>query len=213
MSQELLCSCLKRRYGDGSRWLSVAQRWSIHLAKLQLPTVHMCVCACVCVYVCISMRVCQRLTLITRIVPLVFAMTVIVIAAAFGSSANRSVMSSQATTEADRFFRNGHHKVFSMTQRWVEKETHNCSLMFSFSYLRWKFICEEKVKEAKGFQRSQKQRAVQKGIYSRSNDKLGLDRVYNLKMNHQNKTLLNSHFTLASFEFRGPFHTASFTGC
>lgn len=101
MSQELLSSTLKRRYGDGSRWLSGAQQWSVRLAKLQLPTV------CVCVCVCVSMRVCEKLTLITGIVPLVLATTAIVIAAAFGCSGNRSVMSSRADCGTDRLFRNG----------------------------------------------------------------------------------------------------------
>lgn len=89
MSPALLCSRLKRRCRDGSRWLSGTQRWSLHLAKLQPPA------ACVCV--------CQSWSLITRIVPLVSAMTVIVIAAAFGCRANRSVMSSGC----DRLVRDG----------------------------------------------------------------------------------------------------------
>lgn len=59
------------------------------LSQVLLPTV--CVC------ICISMRVCENLTLITRIVPLVLAMTAIVIAATFGCDGNRSVMSSGQT--------------------------------------------------------------------------------------------------------------------
>lgn len=79
------------------------------------------VCECVCACACVFMRVCQSLTLITRIVPLVSAVTVIVIAAVFGSSANRSVMSSRAAAGTDRLFRNGHQRVFNMTQWCVKK--------------------------------------------------------------------------------------------
>ena len=45
--------------------------------------------------------------------PFVFAMTVIVIAATFGFSANRSVISSQAATETHGLFRNRHQRVLN----------------------------------------------------------------------------------------------------
>lgn len=102
------------------------QRWQ-QVAECSTVMERVCVCVCLAV----SVRVCKRLTLITQIVPLVFAMTVIVIAAAFGSSANRSVMSSQAAAEAICLFRNGHQKVLKMTQRNI-----TAVWMFYFSYLQ-----------------------------------------------------------------------------
>lgn len=69
--------------------------------------------------------------------PLVSAMTVIVIAAAFGSSADRSVMSSRAAAGTDRLFRNGHRQAFNTTQECVfkKKKKVNAVLMFSFFLL------------------------------------------------------------------------------
>lgn len=62
----------------------------------------------VCPSICVSMRGCQSPTLITMSLPLVSPMTVIVIAAEFGSGANRSVMASRASGGTDGLFRNGH---------------------------------------------------------------------------------------------------------
>ena len=63
--------------------------------------------------------------------PLVSAMTVIVIAAAFGSRANRSVMSSRAAVGTDRLFRNGHQPALNTPQQcgffFLMKTKSNCS--------------------------------------------------------------------------------------
>lgn len=104
---------------------------------------------CVCARVCFRMSASRSLTLITRIVPLVSAMTVIVIAAAFCSSANRSVMSSRAAAETTRLFRNGHQKVFNTTQPRVsqtERVIAMAVVMFYFNH----FVADARLRRKGG---------------------------------------------------------------